>query len=394
MCLLPADGSFLQRALELARKDAAFASPNPAVGCVLSRDGQILGEGAHRYDERDHAEIVALKRAAAAGHDVLGATAYVTLEPCSHHGRTGPCADALVAAGVSRCVVATVDPNPAVRGRGLRKLQAGGITVVVADPASTIANEARRLNDAFAFAIQHGRPFVTLKSAVSRDGYLAPPPSTRGAAQPHWLTGAAARADVQRLRHEADCLITGIGTVLADNPALTDRTGEPRRRPLLRVALDSQLRLPLGSELVRSAARRGEPDLLVIASIDADREREASLQAQGVAVQRLFGSGSATELADLLAMLDLRGVRGILLEAGSAVNASFLAQNLVDQVVLYQAPVTLGEGSLPFALGQPPPDAWETRLTRCSQLRFPHGAAEDVCLSGYLHDPWAGMDGS
>ena len=269
MRLLPQDESFLQHALALAEAAAAFASPNPTVGCVLVRDGHVLGEGAHRYDERDHAEVVALKQAAQTGRNVDGCTAYVTLEPCSHQGRTGPCADALIAVGVRRCIVATVDPNPQVRGKGLAKLRAADVQVILADPTSSLARQARRLNDAFAFSIQHGRPFITLKAAVSSDGKLAPPPAVRSGSHPFWLTGPAARADVQRLRHGSDALLTGIGTVLADDPALTDRTGLPRRRPLLRVVLDSHLRTPLSSQLVRSAAS----DLLLFANLEAASER-------------------------------------------------------------------------------------------------------------------------
>ena len=230
MRLLPADERGLRRALELASDASAFASPNPTVGCVLARpeSSTVLGEGAHFYDNFDHAEIVALKQARAAGHDLHGATACVTLEPCVHHGRTGPCSDALIAAGITRCVVATFDPNPVVRGNGLARLSAAGVEVLVLPADSELAQQARRLNDAFAFAIQHQRPFVTLKAAVSVDGKLAPPPGERSATAPHWLTGSAARADVQRLRHASDAILTGVGTVLADDPELTDRTGLPR----------------------------------------------------------------------------------------------------------------------------------------------------------------------
>ena len=387
MRILPADERFLQHALTLAEDAAALASPNPTVGCVLVRDGHVLGKGAHRYDERDHAEIVALKHAARAGENVNGSTAYVTLEPCSHHGRTGPCADALIAAGIRRCVVATVDPNPQVRGQGIAKLRAAGVQVVVADPASPLAQQARRLNDAFAFSIQHGRPFVTLKAAVSSDGKLAPPPTQRSGLHPFWLTGPAARADVQRLRHASDALLTGIGTVLADNPSLTDRTGLPRRRPLLRVVLDSHLRTPLDAQLVLSANR----DLLLFASSAASPAREKALHDAGAELLRWPAYGPdapQAQLSHILAYLSAQGIRSLLVEAGSALNGSLLAGNLVDQLILYKTQKPLGPEGLPFAKNYPSPEFLEGLLNHKQAETFPHGDGEDLRISGYLHDPW------
>src|SRR5882757_9766877 len=250
------DEVFMQRALKLATETIGLASPNPQVGCVLTQPThgggmpKIIGEGAHLYDNRDHAEIVALKQAASHGFSTKGATAYVTLEPCSHHGRTAPCANALIAAGITRCVVATQDPNPLVSGQGIQKLHAANIAVTL----GVLEQPARDLNDAFAHFIQHRTPFVTLKAALSVDGKLAPPPATRYPNRPFWLTGPAARHEVQLLRHASDAVLTGLGTVLADDPQLTDRTALPRRRPLLRVILDTNLRIPLTSQLVRSAA--------------------------------------------------------------------------------------------------------------------------------------------
>ena len=401
----------MRRALALASEATAFASPNPTVGCVLVRDGVVLGEGAHRYDERDHAEIVALKDAAARGHDVRGAgapggcTAYVTLEPCSHHGRTGPCADALVAAGVARCVVATEDPNPLVRGAGLAKLRAAGVPVELlaaraeeglngraAEGAATgsegqLVQEARRLNDAFAFAIQHGRPFVTLKAAVSVDGMLAPARNARFEAKPYWLTGPAARADVQTLRHASDAILTGIGTVLADNPAMTDRTGLARRRPLLRVVTDAGLRTPLDAELVESAAG----DVLALCGEDASGESERQLRLRGVEVVRLRATQGRVDLCAALHVLRERGVRSLLVEGGSVLNGEMLKAGLVDKVVLYYAPVELGANALPFAAGEGSPYALQERLTGVERVAFAHGPEEDVRVSGYLRDPWQGV---
>ncbi len=255
----------MRRALELASETTSLTSPNPQVGCVIVRDEVVLGEGAHLYDRYDHAEIVALKQAAARGHSVQGATAYVTLEPCSHHGRTGPCADALVAAGIARAVVATTDPNPLVSGRGLEKLRAAGIEVTV----GVLQQEARELNEGFAHFIRSRTPFVTLKAALSSDGKLAPQASHRIPNQPYWLTGFAARNQVQVLRHASDAVLTGIGTVLADDPQLTDRSGLSRRRPLLRIVLDTHLRISRSSQLVRTA----DHDLLILTGVSAPDSR-------------------------------------------------------------------------------------------------------------------------
>ena len=382
MCFLPQDRRHLSHALKLAENSAAFASPNPAVGCVIARDDVAIGEGAHRYDARDHAEIVALKQAAAIGLSPQGATAYVSLEPCSHHGRTGPCADALIAAGIARCVVATVDPNPAVSGRGLARMRAAGIAVCVVAVSDPLAQQAQRLNDAFAFSIVQGRPFVKLKAALSVDGMIAPPASQRNATAPHWLTGEAARADVQQLRHRADAILTGIGTVLADDPSLTDRTGQPRRRPLLRVVLDSQLRTPSDASLIRSA----DDDVLIVCASDAPHDRELALRKRGVAIER--GAQPGINLHEVLKVLASRDIRSVLIEAGSTINGSFLAAGLVDKVVFYYAETELGSDAIPFATSGASPYTLQQQLTSVERRTFVHGDAEDVRISGYLHNPW------
>lgn len=388
MHLLPADEHQLGRALTLAREAAAFASPNPAVGCVLTRHSEVLAEGAHRFDGRDHAEIVALKQASRLGRDVRGATAYVTLEPCSHHGRTGPCADALVAAGVARCVVATVDPNPLVRGRGLARLRAAGLEVVLAGADSSLAQAARRLNDAFAFAIQFARPFVTLKTALSADGRLAPSPKVRVANKPHWITGPAARAEVQELRHRADALLCGVGTVLADDPALSDRTGLPRRRPLLRVVADVHLRTPVHCRLVREVAG----DLLLVAGANASQDRVAALREAGAEVVRLPTNAGRVPLRSVLDLLRERQLQSVLLEAGSALNGSMLQQDLVDRVVMYRGPQVFGEDGIPFAEGAGSPDALLARISGAQDRRLVREDGQhDLVFTGYLHDPWAGI---
>jgi diaminohydroxyphosphoribosylaminopyrimidine deaminase/5-amino-6-(5-phosphoribosylamino)uracil reductase len=382
------DEDFMKRALKLAAATTALASPNPQVGCVLVRstaDGdatKVIGEGAHIYDNLDHAEIVALKQAAARGLSTAGATAYVTLEPCSHHGRTGPCADALIAAGITRCVIATQDPNPRVSGQGIAKLRAAGIEVTV----GVLQQQARDLNDAFAHFIQHRTPFVTLKAALSVDGKLAPPPASRYPNQPHWLTGTAARYEVQLLRHASDAVLTGIGTVLADDPQLTDRSGVygpnalPRRRPLLRVILDTHLRIPLSSQLVRSAAN----DLLVLCGTTAQRARFAALEDNGVEVVAIPDHAGRLSLLAVLAILAERDMLSLLLECGSHLNGSFLRQNLVDKAVLVYAETELGDQAIPFAQGVASPYLFEQSLRRVTRTSY----GPDACITGYLHDPW------
>jgi len=367
------DDRFMRRALELARASAGLASPNPQVGCVVVHDGEIVGEGTHIYDERDHAEIVTLHLA---GERARGATAYITLEPCSHHGRTGPCADALIAAHVGRVVVATMDPNPQVSSRGIERLRAAGIDVTL----GVLQTDARAINDAFACFIRTARPLVTLKVALSADGMLAPPASTRTARQPHWLTGPESRSEVHRMRHSADALLTGIGTVLADDPLLTDRSGLPRRRPLLRIILDSHLRTPLDSQLVRSA----QNDLLIFCATHADPARVAAFQAAGVEVVRIAQSNGRLDLNAVLTSLASRQILSLLLECGSELNGAFLAHHLVDKVVLFHAPTALGEGALPFAAGFGPPSQLEQSLKHITRANF--GA--DTCITGLLRDPW------
>jgi len=371
------DEIHLRRALALATETIGLASPNPQVGCVLVKDGQAIAEGAHRYDQRDHAEIVALKSASEVARC---STAYVTLEPCSHHGRTGPCADALIATGIIRCVIATADPNPLVSGRGIARLQAAGIAVTVLPTYSPLAREAQSLNDPFAHFIQHHRPFVTLKAALSVDGYLAPASHTRTSTQPHWLTGPAARAHVQLLRHASDAILTGVGTVLADNPALTDRTTLPRRRPLLRVVLDTYLRTPPNSQLLHPT----QNDLLILTSPSAPAEKVAALQKLGAEVVTLPAHNGRLSLPAVLSTLAERNLLSVLLEAGSTLNGAFLQQDLVDKAILFYSETELGPGSLPFAQGIDSPFLFQQTLTRTTSTSF----GPDACLTGYLHNPW------
>lgn len=374
--MTPEDVRWMRRALELARGAVGVASPNPTVGCVIVRGGEVLGEGAHRYDLLDHAEIVALKAVAAGGRDVAGATAYVTLEPCSYQGRTGPCADALIRAKVGRVVAATVDPNPQVSGRGLERIRAAGIAVGV----GVCEEEARELNDGFARWIRTGRPGVTLKAAVSADGMLAPPASARVPGETFWITGAEARAQVQRMRHEADAVLTGIGTVLADDPLLTDRSGGERRRRLLRVVLDSRLRTPIGSKLAGSAER----DVLIVCGPEAARDRVQTLECAGVEVVRVPGEGGRLELDAVLKLLGSRGVLNLLLECGSELNGAFLRARMVDRVVLFRAGMELGTGAVPFAAGGISVAEVERELRGVRRGVL----GDDTWTSGSLKSPW------
>jgi diaminohydroxyphosphoribosylaminopyrimidine deaminase/5-amino-6-(5-phosphoribosylamino)uracil reductase len=245
------NAAFLREALDLARQGKGQTSPNPAVGAVLERDGEVVGRGFHTYSGVKHAEILALEEA---GARARGASLYINLEPCSHVGRTGPCADALIAAGVRRVIAAMQDPDPRVAGEGFRKLRAAGIPVEL---APDFAGEAEKLNEEFVHFMRTARPLVTLKTALTLDGKIAAPDDNRG-----WITSDVARAHVQQLRHSSDAILTGVGTVLADDCRLTDRTGLPRSRPLLRLVADSRLRIPLDSKIVTGS----NSDLEIVAT--------------------------------------------------------------------------------------------------------------------------------
>lgn len=383
----------MQRALELAKATLGVTSPNPQVGCVLAHSNVVVGEGAHRFDLRDHAEVAALKQA---GERARGATAYVTLEPCSHHGRTGPCANALLDAGVARVVAATLDPNPLVAGSGMAILERGG---VVAEHG-LLQTEARSMNDAFARWILTGQPLLTLKSALSVDGKLAPLPIHRAPGAPFWLTGTAARDEVHRFRHANDAILTGIGTVLADDPLLTDRSNLQRRRRLMRVVLDTQCRTPLGSRLVESA----NEDLLILCARTAPNDRQRALRQRGVQVETVpvlspaerGQTGGRPEL-DLRAVMKRLGeleYLSVLLESGPGLNAAFLTAGLVDKAVLFFSETELGDNAIPFADTAHSPFMLIEQLSNVDRCDFLSEGAQgnrhlDACVRGTLHDPWA-----
>jgi diaminohydroxyphosphoribosylaminopyrimidine deaminase/5-amino-6-(5-phosphoribosylamino)uracil reductase len=328
---------YLALALDLAAQGVAQASPNPMVGAVLVRDNEVVGSGFHTYANRKHAEVVAIEEA---GERAKGATLYVSLEPCAHTGRTGPCAEAVIAAGITKVVAPIEDPNPLVCGQGFRLLREAGIAVEIDQKHAAAAS---KLNEAFAHFIRTRRPFVTLKSALTLDGKIAAPIDNDG-----WITSERARAHVQTLRHSSDCILTGIGTVLADDCLLTDRTALPRARPLFRIVLDSQLRLPLSSQIVKSC----QNDLLVVTTSAANPDRRAMLEAAGVEVVVFDGKDGRTDLHGLLAFLGTRSYLSLMIEAGSLVNWAALETGIVNRVFLYYAPKILGGlQSLPVAGG-------------------------------------------
>ena len=312
----------MAQALQLAALGLHSASPNPRVGCVIVREGKIIGEGWHQRAGTAHAEVHALQQAGAAAR---GATVYVTLEPCFHQGRTPPCADALVAAGVGRVVAAMVDPNPQVNGRGLAQLQAAGISVEY----GLMEESARELNLGFISRMTRGRPWVRSKIAASMDGKTA---LANGVSQ--WITGAAARRDVQAWRAQSCAILTGVGTVLADDPQLNVRDIETPRQPL-RVVVDSRLRTPPGAKILRGGA--------LIVSAMADASKMQALCDAGAEVLVLPGTDGRVDLMRLLQRLAERGVNNLMVEAGARLNGALLEAGLLDELVMYLAPMLLGD---------------------------------------------------
>jgi diaminohydroxyphosphoribosylaminopyrimidine deaminase/5-amino-6-(5-phosphoribosylamino)uracil reductase len=367
------DRYWMQRALELARRGIAVTSPNPAVGCViLDRAGQVAGEGWHEYDLLDHAEVIALRVAAQhAGNRLLGGTAYVNLEPCNHTGRTGPCTEALIASGLARVVAATIDPNPAVAGHGADRMRAAGLLVEI----GVCQTEARRLNEGFARWSQHKRPLVLMKVAMTLDGRIAPPPGVQALREPYWITCEAARAAVQPLRWQADAAITGVDTVLADDPMLTDRSGLRRRRPLQRVVLDSALRMPLDSKMVRTAQND-----VVIFTVSKDEARIHELQSRGVRVEVLPAEQGRVPLANVLNKLGEEGILTLLTETGTRLNTALLAAGLVDRVHLFVSPQIMGSDAVPAFRGM----AHAIHMAEVEVERYDN----DLGLCSLLKDPW------
>lgn len=328
------DRRMMSRALELAAKGIGLVSPGPLVGCViLDANGSAAGEGFYVYEELKHAETVALEQAR---QKAVGGTAYVSLEPHAHHGRTPPCTDALIAAGIRRVVAPIEDPNPMVSGKGFDHLRSAGLEVT----CNVMIREAEQLNEKYIHFMKTGRPFVHLKLATSLDGKIA----TR-TGDSRWITGETARARVQELRHEYDAILIGVGTAIADDPLLTDRSGWRRRRPLVRVVLDDALQLSPQSQLANTAS---ESEVLVFTSTQSEARRRSDLQKRGVHV---VGEPSGRDLHGVLEELGKRSLQSVLVEGGANVAAAFLDAGLVDKVSFFVAPRLIGGREAPGAIG-------------------------------------------
>jgi len=355
------------------------------VGAIVAdRNGGIVGSGYYTYDGLKHAEVLAL---AQAGTKASGATLYINLEPCSHQGRTGSCADAIIAAGVRRVVACMQDPNPLVNGKGFARLRDAGIAVT----SGLLEEEAKALNEAFAKYIRDHTPLITLKAAMTLDGKIAPPPSEShnptalgaGGATGGWITSELARAHVQELRHQRDAIMVGVGTVIADDPLLTDRSGRPRRRPLLRVILDSRLRLPLESRVVKTA----KDDVLVLCSF-AEEKKKRQLQERGLRVEQIAvaTADGRPDMAGIARRLGEMEITSLLIEGGAMVNWAALASGIVDKVFLYYAPrILAGTGSVPFAAGTGFGHIGDAVYVKSIKL---HRFGEDFAVEGYLRDPY------
>ncbi len=360
-----ADQRLMRRALALAEKGAGQVSPGPLVGCVVvSPAGEVVGEGFYVYEKLKHAETYALEQA---GEKARGATAYVSLEPHAHHGRTPPCTDALIRAGVKRVVSPIEDPNPQVLGKGFTHLRAAGVEVSL----GLIAREARQINEKYLHFMATGRPFVHLKLATSLDGKIA---TRTGESQ--WITGPESRARVHELRHEYDAILIGAGTVAADDPLLTDRSGKPRRTPLVRVLLDENLKISHGAKLVASA---GEAPLLIFAGQNAEAAKMDSLESAGVEI--VGDEANGRDMLSVLNELGGRSLQSVLVEGGATVAGKLLDAGLVNKVSMFLAPIIIGGREAPSAIG----GLGAGRLAEALRLHnvevVRHG--EDIEVTGY-----------
>ncbi len=358
---------YMEEALELAARGAGRVSPNPAVGAVIVRDDVVVGRGFYTARGVKHAEPLAIEQA---GDKARGATMYVTLEPHCFHGRTPPCTDAIIAAGIRKVVSPMKDPNPSVGGRGFDQLVQAGIEVEI---AVEYAGRAAQLNEAFIHFMRTGCPLVTVKAAVTLDGKIAAPEDNEG-----WITSETARRHVQKLRHASDAILTGIGTVLADDCRLTDRSGEERARPLLRIVLDSQLRIPPESNMVASC----ENDLLVVTTSAASPERARRLESKGVRVEVMEDREGRANLPGVVDLLAREKYLSLMIEAGSRVNWAALESGVADKIFFYYAPKILGGmQSLPVAGGI-------GRRRRVDAIRFHNVRVHSIAPDEFAVEAW------
>jgi diaminohydroxyphosphoribosylaminopyrimidine deaminase/5-amino-6-(5-phosphoribosylamino)uracil reductase len=388
------DELFMKQALELARQGLGVASPNPCVGAVIVDErGRIVGRGTHTYEGKKHAEVLAIEQA---GDKARGNTLYINLEPCSHVGRTGPCADAVIHAGIQRVVAAMRDPNPQVGGEGFSRLRAAGVEVV----EGVLEEQARRLNESFARYIRTRMPFGILKTAMTLDGKIggggvSHNPTALGSGQASiYITGEDSRRKVHELRHESDAIMVGVGTVVADDPLLTDRSGRSRRRKLLRVILDSRLRLPIESRVVQTC----DKDVIVFCSFGEERKR-AELEERGVIIEQVplamlqvVGGAEATQhdgrpdLAKVFRTLGEMEITSVLVEGGAMVNWACLQAGVIDKVWLFYATKLLGgEGAVPFL------SSGHGKMSNATGVRHVtlHRFGDDFAVEGYLRDVYA-----
>jgi diaminohydroxyphosphoribosylaminopyrimidine deaminase/5-amino-6-(5-phosphoribosylamino)uracil reductase len=362
------DEKYMGQALALAQYARGRTSPNPMVGAVIVRDGRVVGEGWHRQAGTPHAEIHALRQA---GDLAYNASIYVTLEPCSHHGRTGPCVEALIAAGIKKVIIAMTDPNPLVAGQGISKLREAGIEVI----EGVLANEAAKLNETFIKWISTKKPFVLLKSAMSLDGKIA---SYTGHSK--WITGSQSRNYVHQLRDTYDAILVGIGTVLADNPSLTTRLAAYQGKNPIRVIVDSRARTPINSNVVTDGLAR-----TIIAVTDkAPQEKIDGLRNCGVEVIECEQKATGVNLTQLLQILGEQQITSILIEGGATINASVLEDNLVDKINWFIAPKIIGGTNAPGPIGgKGIADVNDVKLFEDIHME---SIGEDILISAYVRN--------
>ena len=359
----------MKRALELAARALGRTCPNPVVGAVIEKDGQIVGEGYHHQAGTPHAEVHALN---AAGENAVGATMYVTLEPCSHYGRTPPCADAIIKAGIKKTVIATVDPNPQVAGQGIQKLIDAGIEVEI----GVMQREAARLNESFFKYIQTGLPLVAIKTAMTLDGKIA-----ANSGDSKWITGETARHYVHQLRNVYDAILVGIGTVLKDDPLLNTRLDIEGVRDPVRIIIDTNLELPLGSNIARTA---NQQRTLVFCCDQADGMKRAQLESLGLEVIDITSESGLIPLERVLEILGRLGLCSLLVEGGGEINGYLLEHRLVDKLYWFIAPKIVGGRKAPSPIGGQGVDYMQDVLVLKSIEM--QNFAEDILITGYIKE--------